>query len=318
MHVIGFDVTEEEKAQLECMAKAGGGKYFTAKTAGQFKTAAKEVVEETQNFGTLKVAAIKNNKPFEAKVFYYHGGETNSFFNESTHQQSGVASRKLSPGIYDIKVVDIHTAGNPALTIEGIEIVFGKTVEKTVNFSNGILKVTSYMNGGPIGCPVDIYAPDGKRLMNMWTQQGSRDIELLQGTYDIKVTKVDIPGGNPVVWFRGVEIQPEQTVEKKADFQIGFLKVTATLDGKPFNTPVKLYKAGSTSNIGHWTSDNGSRTFPLVPGVYDVNVVSIKDNKQFQETKGISIEAGKTKSIDVAFPVDPGKQSKNRYRTGPR
>jgi len=304
MNVIGFDVTEEERIQLECMAKAGGGRYFTAKTVGEFMMAAKEVVEDSQNFGILKITAIKNGKLFDAKVYYYRGGEKESFFNKTTHPESGEARLRVIPGIYDIKVVDYHTGGEPAVTIERIEVPQGETVERTADFSNGILKVTSYMNGEPIGCPVDIYKPDGKKLLNTWTQRGSRVIELLPGTYDVKVTKVDIPGGNPVVWFRGVEIEPEQTMEKKADFPIGFLKVTATLDGKPFNTPAQLYKSGTTNNIGHWTSDNGSRTFPLVPGLYDVKVVSIKDNKQFKEFKGIKIEAGKTEAIEVAFPVE--------------
>jgi Ca-activated chloride channel family protein len=304
MHVIGFDVTEEERAQLECMAEAGGGEYLTAKTAGEFKMAAEKVVEQTQNVGTLKTTTIKNGKPFDAKVFYCRGGEEQSFFNESTHSHSGEAIRKLPPGIYDIRVVDYHTAGNPAVTIEGIEIQPGKTAERTANFSNGILKMTTYVNGEPDGLPVDIFDTDGKKLLNTWTQQGSRTIELLQGVYDAKVTKVDIPGGNPVVWFRGVEIKPDQTVEKRADFHIGFLKVSATLNGEPFNTRVKLYKSGSTADIGHWTSDNGSRTFPLVPGPYDVNVVHFEDNKQCKELKGVRVEAAKTETIDVAFPIE--------------
>ena len=51
-HVIGFDVTDEEKQQLACIAEAGGGKYFTAKSADQLKLALgevkREVVEKTE------------------------------------------------------------------------------------------------------------------------------------------------------------------------------------------------------------------------------------------------------------------------------
>ena len=41
MHVIGFDVGDEERAQLECIASAGGGKYFTAGSSEDFEFAAK-------------------------------------------------------------------------------------------------------------------------------------------------------------------------------------------------------------------------------------------------------------------------------------
>ena len=40
LHVIGFDVNEKEKAQLSCMAKAGGGLYYSARNAGELKVAA--------------------------------------------------------------------------------------------------------------------------------------------------------------------------------------------------------------------------------------------------------------------------------------
>jgi von Willebrand factor type A domain len=43
MHVVGFDVSAEEKAQLDCMAQSGGGLYFTANTAGEFKKAFQEI-----------------------------------------------------------------------------------------------------------------------------------------------------------------------------------------------------------------------------------------------------------------------------------
>jgi hypothetical protein len=46
MHVIGFDVTKEERAQLACIAEAGGGRYFTAKNAIQLKEAFTEVKTE--------------------------------------------------------------------------------------------------------------------------------------------------------------------------------------------------------------------------------------------------------------------------------
>jgi len=43
MHVIGFDVTDEEKQQLECIAKAGGGNYYNADNAVQLKEAVTQI-----------------------------------------------------------------------------------------------------------------------------------------------------------------------------------------------------------------------------------------------------------------------------------
>lgn len=58
MHVIGFDVKETEKAQLECIASAGGGKYFTAANAEDLEFAAKtatQTVAEAPASGEGKV-----------------------------------------------------------------------------------------------------------------------------------------------------------------------------------------------------------------------------------------------------------------------
>jgi uncharacterized coiled-coil DUF342 family protein len=46
VHVIGFDVSGEEKAQLECIAEAGDGKYLTADNDKELQTAFNEVQEE--------------------------------------------------------------------------------------------------------------------------------------------------------------------------------------------------------------------------------------------------------------------------------
>ncbi|MGM0787210.1 MAG: DUF4412 domain-containing protein, partial [Thermodesulfobacteriota bacterium] len=68
MHVIGFDVGKEGRKQLECMAEAGGGRYFTAKTAGEFEAAAREVVQETKTVGFLEIMAFRNETPVRARV----------------------------------------------------------------------------------------------------------------------------------------------------------------------------------------------------------------------------------------------------------
>ena len=68
MHVIGFDVTDAERQQLECIAKAGGGTYYSAKNASEFKMAARKVVKETQTVGFLRVIALRNGKPVTAPI----------------------------------------------------------------------------------------------------------------------------------------------------------------------------------------------------------------------------------------------------------
>lgn len=46
VHVVGFDVNQEERDQLVCIAEAGEGKYFSADNADQLTVALTEVKQE--------------------------------------------------------------------------------------------------------------------------------------------------------------------------------------------------------------------------------------------------------------------------------
>ncbi|MBW2605938.1 MAG: VWA domain-containing protein, partial [Deltaproteobacteria bacterium] len=113
MHVIGFDVTEEEQEQLECMAKAGGGRYYTAGNAGEFLAAAREVVEApTFTGGYLEITSLKEGRPFEARVDVYRHSDNKSMGSKNTWYHQKPAEFKLVPGIYYLKVTDRSVTPN--------------------------------------------------------------------------------------------------------------------------------------------------------------------------------------------------------------
>jgi len=303
MHVIGFDVTEEEKKQLECIAQAGGGTYYTAKNASEFMIAARKVVEEAGEFGVLKITALKNGKPFKPWMEIFHEGQKKSFWNgpvETKKGEPGERSFNLKPGAYDVRVVDNTVPQKTTISFTGTQITEGQTVEKTADFTDGILKVTSLMNGKPLNAEVVLLKPDGQKYYSHWTTNGFRKFNLPQGTYTIKVVNHSVPPTKPTETFTEVQIKAGQTVERTADFSVGFLKVTASKNGKPFNTPVELYKTDGKKYYTHWTS-NGVRVFNLLPGTYDVKVLDIKEKGKMKTFTGIQVEGGKTQSVEVSF-----------------
>jgi len=48
VHVVGFDVDQDARAQLECIANAGGGRYFNASDTNGFQQAMQAVVQVAQ------------------------------------------------------------------------------------------------------------------------------------------------------------------------------------------------------------------------------------------------------------------------------
>lgn len=303
MHVIGFDVTEEEKKQLECIAQAGGGTYYTAGNANDFMAAAKKVVEEAGQFGLLKITALKNGKPFKSWMEILHEGRKKPFWNgpvETKKGEPGERTFKLKPGGYDVRVIDNQVLEKTAIDFTGIQITEGQTVEKAADFTDGILHVTSLMNGKPFNAEVVLLKPDGQKYYSHWTTNGLRKFNLPQGTYTVKVVNHAVPPIKPTETFTEVQIKAGQAVERTADFSVGFLKVTASKTGKPFNTPVELYKPDGKKYYTHWTS-NGVRVFNLLPGTYDVKVLDIKEKGKMKTFAGIQLEGGKTQSVDVSF-----------------
>ena len=56
VHVVGFDIDDKKRAQLECIAEAGKGRYFSANTTEEFKVALADVKQVAQ---LVRVAQAK-------------------------------------------------------------------------------------------------------------------------------------------------------------------------------------------------------------------------------------------------------------------
>ncbi len=124
VHVVGFDVSDEEKAQLDCIAKAGGGKYFSVENADQLKAAltdVKQVVSkklsgkiiysEGKN-GTRKNADIKIMDPNTGLVTQLTDSEINHDYFARYSKKSGkvvfVSTRKGQNNARNLYLMDIN------------------------------------------------------------------------------------------------------------------------------------------------------------------------------------------------------------------
>ncbi len=306
MHVVGFDVTPEEKQQLECIAKAGGGTYYAARNASEFRLAMAKVVSRPKFKGTiLKVTALKDGKPFQAYVQIYRQGEEDRLESGYTDPPKPF-STKLLPGTYDIKVLDDSVPDKPVVELKGVVIEGGKTTEKIAEFTKeGILKITAIKGGKPFQAYVQIYRQgEEDRLESGYTDPPKPfSIKLLPGTYDIKVLDDSVPD-KPVVELKGVVIEGGKTTAKIAEFtKEGILKITAIKGGKPFQAYVQIFRQGEEDRLeSGYTDPPKPFSIKLLPGTYDIKVLddSVPD-KPVVELKGVIIKSGETQSIVAEF-----------------
>ena len=280
MHVIGFDVTKEEKAQLECMAQSGGGEYFTAKNAKDFQMAAKEVVKKASEKPpvSLQVTCIKDGKPFKAHVqILTQGGEKQVAQGWTSADEP--AAFRLPPAMYDIRAQDQGVIERPTVDIKDVEIIEGQTTERIANFATeGILHVKAIKNNAPISAQVYVYRQEDKKskktMGGTWTKKDGKPAEykLLPGIYKIWIQDPSVKQ-RPVIWIEDVEVKAGETVERVATFgQGGILHVKAIKNNAPAKIYFKVYSQEDEKYMGDgWTREDGKPDeYKLLPGIYKV------------------------------------------------
>ena len=152
-----------------------------------------ETVERTADFsdGTLVVTTLLNGKPFRGNVFLFRQGEKKHFHNAMTAPSNGKLNRRLLPGLYRVEVYAGQIAGKPKAVMEDVDVPSGGTVEKTAEFLSGELTIAVTLEGKPVATPIEIKDAGGKAVFKNWSnwpRNGTRVVNLPEGTYTVLVT----------------------------------------------------------------------------------------------------------------------------------
>lgn len=171
LYVIGFDVMDEEKEQLDCMARAGGGAYYAAGDADELKLAARQVVMESQNFGELEISPTKGGQLFQAFVSISHSSDGSGVVAGYSTEQVPFTG-KVPPGTYDVTVKDLSVPQKPTMEINGVNVKAGETAQRSVDFDReGELRMQALKDGRPIRALYRIYRTGEKNTCTRDTQR---------------------------------------------------------------------------------------------------------------------------------------------------
>jgi Ca-activated chloride channel homolog len=309
MHVIGFDVTEKEKKQLNCIAGAGGGFYFTARNAGELKLAAKQAVEKKEpQASTLTVKAVRNGQPLQARCEIYKTAEETEQQGAKVNEgltDKGIKIFTLAPGTYDLKVENTEDILKPTLAFQGIILEPGENIEKLAEFSGGTLIVKALRNGIPATASCTIYKAiadqnKGKEQITVGAiDVKGKEFKLAPGAYDVLVEDLE-DFNRPSLTFQGITVEAGKSVEKVAEFFGGELIVKALRNGKPFQAFSIVYKANEDEErekekAAEARIELEGTHFKFTPGSYDVVVVNQDDaSRPTVSFQGLAIEASKS------------------------
>lgn len=179
--------------------------------------------------GTLKLSG-KDNKGKLTKTNFEIKLAENGEVVAKTYSQDTPKTIHLAPGLYNITAYDSTSAVTPPPSLEwtGIDIKEGSIVEREAIFILGSIKIAT-MNSKKVMLPgtITIYrSGSDQELLKISTDTTWKEINLTPGLYDIKAEDSNSKEDpKPNVWFHNVEVVPNQSIAKEADFTNGKIKL---------------------------------------------------------------------------------------------
>jgi len=317
-HVIGFDVAEEEQANLSCLAENTGGQFISAQNAGELTTAMAQTVEAVK--APEPVAAAPEPAPevepvaeagpqgvkLSAKLcetceilddgvyWRIYEGEKKLDGNRKKLKATGSASPFVELVEGDYYIVSQYGKAKPG---ENVMVESGKTTAVNVNLNAGHLRVNALATEGG-------EALDDKMYYRVYSAKtgldGSRDQIDVSGGH---TPTFKLPAGDYVVQAAHGKAKSEQTLtvtageltENTFNMNVGYLRLTGEMAAGKGAIESGLYYrvyeakanlAGDRKQIDASGSDKP--LFRLPAGDY---VVVLRHGKATTETP-ITVSAG--------------------------
>lgn len=304
LHVIGFDLSKENVASLECAAQAGGGLYFDAKNADELKAALNQAVESTEEpaDSALSVKALQNGQLVDATVVVTNAESGEDAASGRTYTAATTNPRvlPLPAGTYNVVVRAVSIRGATQHNFDGVVLKPGETVGKVADFSTGELSVLVKRNGELSDATVAVYEPGTRKQVAggrtyRAANSNPRIVTLTAGTYDVVVGSVEL--ASPTTQrFDGVVIKPGERVELVHEYESGTLRVGAKNGADLVDATVTIHKAGERPQLAggrtYTDAKTNPKSFVLTPGRYRVVVGPVR------------LPGKEKKESEVAVPAD--------------
>ncbi|MEZ4887996.1 MAG: VWA domain-containing protein [Chitinophagales bacterium] len=312
MHIVGFDLEPEAKANLECAAAAGQGQYFDATNSEELSNALNTAVEENvdNDAYNLTVRGVQDGKLVDTWVQVFREGEDASVGGGRTYDSENSNPTKilLEPGKYRIKATLIKARG-VVIEIPDIVIPEEGIVEKEVDFSTGKISIGITNNGDLWDSTVKVVnVVTGENVAGgrSYTSPNSNPAvyEIPPGTYDVTVRGISIEGMDHTHKIENVVVKPSETSKVAHDYQTGVFFIKVMHNGELLDATTNVIHLESRTSVGGsrtYTSESSNpRKFILNPGKYQVKVRPVKIKADYQ-TLDFTIEAGQTVNKTMTF-----------------
>ncbi|NUQ22322.1 MAG: VWA domain-containing protein [Saprospiraceae bacterium] len=287
LHVVGFGIEEQDLSPLECIAQAGGGRYFPANNADELTGALEQSVEEpVKNGGFLSVKVTLDGNPVDATVKVFKKGETKETALGRTYTGAETNPRVLllPKGDYVAEINAITLDGRPLQRLADLVIAPNDTLHRTVDFAKGTFEILVTRNAALSDAVVILYRSGTKEVAAQTrsykdAKNNPVKFQVLPGLYDVSISSVEIEG-KPEVRIEKQLLAGAATVSLSHAYQSGELKIGARQDSSPVDATVGIYSKKTGANVAngrtYQTAASNPKTFILEPGEYEVRLNAVK------------------------------------------
>lgn len=308
LHVVGFDLGDTDTGQLQCMADAGGGRFFSASNADELAGALDQAVQVepepvVETTGAIELTVTKNGEPIGAFTYVYNAG-TEDEVTRNHRLEEGKARYELAAGGYDIRV---RAAGisAPDRLLEDIIVSNGETTERSVDFSTGTVELTVTTNGKPLKARTYIQHADSHEEASRdgTNGEGVASYTIPVGEYRIQVRPDGISA--PDQFIGDVTVEAGQTTVKSLEIPSGTVRIRVTANGQPLKARTYIQYADSHAEASRDSTDgDGFAGYTIPVGEYRIQVRpdGIRADDRFVE--GVTVNAAETTEVSLDFPVE--------------
>lgn len=316
MHVVGFAVAEADKAQLACIAEAGGGKYFGAADAAALLAALQAVnadiaqkveqaktvvVPRATGLGKLRIAMPESALPSLAGIRIVR--KISDKVVKEGELAAADSTHPLISGDYALALLFANPNYQPPteMPLGDFTVANGETAE--IALGALVFNVAEELKEAPVEAVVVSDSVSGREALRLLRHDNDyylfKPKALRPGAYDVAF-----------LYRRGETPSPVAT-----NFAVAAEKETVlTLDSgiavaRPQGTRVRgwdLVPAGGGEPVlsirrGFDNEEPLWRPFPVRPGTYDL-ILKVNDmDEDLSAGEGISIEAGQTVQFDTGL-----------------
>ncbi|PZX55841.1 vWA domain-containing protein [Algoriphagus chordae] len=163
----------------------------------------------------------------------------------------------------------------------------------TVDMPVGNYGISVKLNGQMIDAIIQVLEPGTKNKVSLKrTYRDTVLITLPEGKHDLIITALENTDLQPIQ-ISGVSADPSEIVYQEISFDGGKMAWTITNNGKPWDTLIRIFEAGTKKQVAAGRSYGEEEEFELNPGLYDVELLAfvISGEKSIRKEK-IEIKAG--------------------------